>query len=284
MDSHVDGTVYDAQTNQMISNAHVILTSQQTTMTYDVYTDGSGYYSVTAPYGTYDAHVEVYGYDPADMVITLDQPSLTQDFSLTPTFSSNVCQLEGYVRGDTPSPSSSSGSGMSTSEPQFVPISDVRLVFTNSQTNTMNETYTDGNGHFIINLPYGSYTVLLEKSGYSTGNEGLDVFQPSATRDFELSSDDSGGGDGSGDGDGGSGSGDDSSGFSDMFGELSSISITVFASLMLCVIAITIIISLVRYSIRIGWKQGFVYQEHSQQHEPPPRQHQPPPPGYRPPA
>ena len=251
----VDGYVYNAQNNLSISNAHIVLTDQHTNMTNDAYTDGSGHYNMNLPYGMYNAHIEAQGYNPSDMAVSLGQPSFTQDFVLSPNGNGggNKCQLEGYVRGPSPSSSTSSGSGTSVSNPADMPISGVHIVFTRTNSNMTSDTYTDGNGHYSIILQYGSYTVNMDKPGYQFGGGAVDANQPSVTRDFELQSNGSGGnGGGNGNGNSGSGSsnGNPSEGISSTMSTLGTMTVAVFSIALACAIIITIIIGVVVFLVR----------------------------------
>lgn len=247
-DCLINGHVFDAQNNQPIQGAFITFTNHQNSTVSNVNADGSGYYSMSLPYAPYTAHVEQPGYDPIDVDVNLNQPSLIQDFRLQPTASGgNMCQLEGYVRGNAPSSTSSSGPGTSVSVGAPEPIPGVHLVFTNTQTSMKSDANSDGSGHYSIILPYGSYTVRLEKSGYSTGNEAVDVNQPSAMRDFELQSNSGGSGNGNGDG---SGFGNPSEGISGMMVTLGTIMVGVFSIVLVCVIIATIIIAVVIFVVR----------------------------------
>lgn len=159
----LEGTVTNAETNEIIANASVDILSDELN---EGTTDFAGSYKTgIATSGTYTAICSAVGFFPDTVQVTLENGvTLIQDFALQP--------LQSYSIG-----------GIVNEETNQATIQDANVVIYNDEFFV--ETTSNENGNFTFTLPGGSqYNILAAKWGYQYNvlsinlNDNTDITVP----------------------------------------------------------------------------------------------------------
>ncbi len=161
----LDGTVTASSGGAPIAGARVDIGASTT------YANGSGYYSVTLPIGSYIITTSAYGFSPVTVggVAVIADTTTTQDFALD---SRSLVNEAGTV-------TDGSGHGW----PLYASLD---ITATSYSTKIFTDPVT---GHYSIDLYQGeSYTFLVEavSPGYTTSSRGVTPPPGGSTEDFTL--------------------------------------------------------------------------------------------------
>lgn len=157
----VEGTVTDAATSLPIPGAAAVLVGTGKTAT----ADGSGHYSLSHDPGNYTARFSAFGYDSLDTAVLLQQGLTgTQNAALTP-------QPAGVV------------SGTITDAGTIAGIAGASVV----AVSTPRSATSGGAGDYALgSLPYGSYTISVDRFTYIPLDVPLVVSTPAVDLDVAL--------------------------------------------------------------------------------------------------
>ncbi len=163
------GTVRDAGTDAPIDGATMNGVGTPSGDRFLARADASGTYSTTVPGGTYDVHVEAFGYAGETFagVDVLTGTDTLVDFNLTPL---PTRLLTGRVYD---AASSSGGT----------PVRGAR-VYVDAKPRLSYATSTDGT--YALRLPVGTHDITVEADGYRIGHATVTLAEDNSSHDFDL--------------------------------------------------------------------------------------------------
>ncbi|PCR90931.1 carboxypeptidase regulatory-like domain-containing protein [Natrinema ejinorense] len=161
----IDGTVTDAD-SEPIANATVVVGDEQTT------TDDNGSYAIELESGEYALTVSAEGYEDATQNVTVEANStVTVDVSLEEDDGSEPSPDVGTVNG-------------TVTDTDGAPIANATVTVGDEQTTT------DDNGSYAIELEEGEYTLEITADGYENATANVTVEADSTvTVDVSLEDD-----------------------------------------------------------------------------------------------